>query len=113
MAAFRASHDLIEQLRGSNFQIKHFPSTNHRSEVDLNRREARNTDYRRNLTHNMSDAFLLIDIHSFEKAGYGPDVDVVILDDVPKTEYGRKLYDIIKHTTFRYLTWKDVNIMIL
>lgn len=105
-AAFLASHRLVDQLSISGFmngsigmspiQIKYYPSTHHRSEIDLNRAESRECDYRKNLSENMSDAFLLIDIHSFERNGYGQDVDVVILDDVPRTDYGEKLYDMMK-----------------
>lgn len=92
--AFRASNQLVNQLNG--FLVKYYPSTHLRSEIDLNRPEARNTDYREILSNNMSDCALLIDIHSFSRAGFGPDVDVVILDDVPGTIYGKRLYEIMR-----------------
>jgi hypothetical protein len=93
-----ASSRLFRQIYSMNtgLQIKYFPSNHHRDEFDLNRYESRNTDYRKNISNNLSDAILLIDIHSFEKKGFGSDVDVVLLDDYPMTQYSKLLYDIMK-----------------
>ena len=59
----------------------------------------------------MSDAFLLLDIHSFNRKGFGPDVDVIVLDNVPGTWYGKKLYDIMKSylISVAYIAGSDVN----
>lgn len=112
-AAFLASHRLIDQL--ADFPniptIKYFPSNHHRSEVDLNRAISRQTDYRKNISENLSNAVLLIDVHSFNRKGFGPDVDVVVLDNVPSTWYGKKLYDLMKNhnISVAYISGSEVN----
>ncbi|CAN5756746.1 hypothetical protein BH23THE1_BH23THE1_33890 [soil metagenome] len=94
ISAFLASHHLVNQLNGTN--VKYFPSNHHRSEFDLNRESSRSTEYRQKITDSLSDAALLIDVHSFPRKWFGPDVDVVILDNPPNTWYAQDLYAIMK-----------------
>lgn len=120
-ASLVASQRLAELLYKFGVQIKYFPANYHRSEIDLNRLEARNTDYRQSLTSTLEDSALLIDVHSFPYGAFnvnqairinvgvgyndnsdnerdvksGSSINVAVLDNLPGTWEGNLLYEIM------------------
>lgn len=106
-----ASYNLVDKLTAKRLPVVYLPGNYHRSEVDLNRIYSRHTDYRQRLSSLLYSCSLLIDIHSFERNGFGSDVDLVILDNEPGTQYGIRLYNILKqkNVSVDYILGADYN----
>ena len=101
----------LTNLLNLSYKANYYPSNKYRSEIDLNRDVARNTEYRINLSKDMRNSFLLIDVHSCEPFGYDVKADIIILDDYPGTNYGKSLYETIrsKGVSVVYLLGDTIN----
>jgi hypothetical protein len=108
--AYAAATDLIKFGFGKA-TFKYFPSTYPRWQLDLNRAVSYNSDYRRNVRAEFPYAKLLVDVHSFPRKAYGPDVDLVVLDNVPGTWYGKQLYKLLvsNNISVAYIPGSTIN----
>ena len=88
-----ASVDLADALRRwANVVVLPSPAVL-RSTLDMNRPEARQHAYRRDIRHRLARRpSLLIDVHSFPRGAFGDDLEVVLLDNAPGTDYAERLF---------------------
>lgn len=92
--SYLASNNLAS-YRFDGFDTFYFPASEPRPQIDLNRDNSRSTLYRQNISRILKDSCLLIDVHSAPRKTFGPDVDLVVLDNYPGTWYGKLLYNIL------------------
>lgn len=90
VSGFAASSLRSSILEKTSHKVIELQSDTHRSISDLNRYNARRTEFRKKVTSLMDDASVLLDVHSFPNERFGGN-EFVILDNLPGTSYGKKI----------------------
>ena len=91
----QAATELASILRDQGRQVQLHLADVYRSELDLNRSEARESNFRQRVRTDLTKASLLLDIHSFPWPDFRG-TEIAILDNSPGTSYAWILYMVLR-----------------